>query len=161
MKATALLLALVSTSAALDIYLRKDKVCQGSAEVCTNINPNTCCGKHFPALPRPGNGPKWWGSVGFRENIWTIDTRGHDYNGAGSCGGVKEGRRESARYSCLGGVPGDSAYYGGGYGIVGKKREVQIGPQKCVEPDRAVFHDGEGWHEYNLTTLSLERRFEM
>lgn len=135
---TAALLTLVGSASAVDLYFHVNGDCSGSAVVCSNMNPNTCCGVGARDI---------YPSVAVRgiPTNWNLNCRGHF---GGGCTFVRQARNSNgANWVCLNDSQG--WYSGIGYSFVGKKRdeitpagEAGAAAEECAKPDLAVFADG-------------------
>ncbi|KAM7190186.1 hypothetical protein V8F20_009808 [Naviculisporaceae sp. PSN 640] len=163
-----ILVGLLSASAnlvgAIDIYLYDaDHGCAGAAYVCTNVNPNVCC----------GNDSNDHHSIAFRAKppSWSLDLRGHS---GGRCsrttiaGQSGTGGTDTCWTTAPGRIPlGD--FSGAGYSFRNKRRTTAEGlcPDTDEEsstcggrqlPDRLDLADGT---KYNITGLTHAERLEL
>ncbi|KAH9210890.1 hypothetical protein DL95DRAFT_512468 [Leptodontidium sp. 2 PMI_412] len=139
----ATLLRLATAASAIDVYFHFDRSdCQGRSAVCTNLNPDTCCGVPTGSVP----------SLGFRDipTNWFLQVRGHE---GGGCRLTKTLETASfTNFKCLGNGP----YTGAGYGFLSRKTvrgtegvEIQAA-EKCTLPDLLVLEDES---KYSLSGL--------
>ncbi|RYP08895.1 hypothetical protein DL764_001605 [Monosporascus ibericus] len=134
-----ILLGLVATASAIDIYLHVGGGCGGNSVVCTNINPNTCCS---------GSSVEIFPSVGFRgiPTFWNLQCRGH--TGA-NCAGLREIQTaQNTNFVCL----NNGGFSGGGYGFNGRKRDdcASGGCTTYQKADTLLLEDG---GKYNIADL--------
>ncbi|KAK2751260.1 hypothetical protein CKAH01_06446 [Colletotrichum kahawae] len=129
-----ILLSLVASVSAIDIYLHVGGGCGGNAVVCTNINPNTCCG---------GSGVDIFPTVGFRgiPTNWNLECRGHS---GGNCNNLREVQpARNTNFVCL----YSGGFSGGGYGFAARKRAEDDscstgGCANQANPDTLLLEDG-------------------
>ncbi|KAK3313363.1 hypothetical protein B0H66DRAFT_629129 [Apodospora peruviana] len=118
-----LFLGLAATASAVDLYLYTGNCFNSAGIVCTNINPNTCCG---------GSNVNIFPQVGFRAipATWNLECRGH---AGGFCNQIRQVQRASGgRDLCLGSGP----FSGSGYGFTSKKKRfAQPTEEGCAAED--------------------------
>lgn len=142
-----LLLGLVATVSAIDIYgyTSNEKCGSGAHAVCVNANPGSCCVSASGDIFR---------SIGFRAIPTNWNIIGQAYNGGG-CKNVKfTAQSQGSQNVCCGG----SWYSGGNYKFTSSKRfqgadESCPANQGCASVHRAdlmMFEDGS---KYNITGL--------
>ncbi|KAL2059975.1 hypothetical protein VTL71DRAFT_9797 [Oculimacula yallundae] len=163
-----ILLGLLSVSAslvgAIDIYLYDAQhSCSGAAFVCTNVNPNQCC----------GNDSNDHHSLAFRAKPreWNLEVRGHSN---GNCRDLTL-RGQSGTGStdtCLTFSNPNSqpigSFSGAGYSFWNRRRTTAEGLSNChtesptcgglQRPDRLDLADGT---KYNITGLTDAERLEL
>ncbi|KAM7194839.1 hypothetical protein V8F33_007037 [Rhypophila sp. PSN 637] len=139
------LIGLVGSASAVDLYFHHSGDCSGASSVCSNMNPDRCCGVGRRDI---------YPSVAVRgiPTNWNLNCRGHF---GGDCLFIRKSQNSNgANWVCLNDSQG--WYSGIGYGFVNKKREpVPAGetgaPQEeCVKPDLAILADGA---QYNIAGL--------
>ncbi|KAI8311000.1 hypothetical protein K4K59_007780 [Colletotrichum sp. SAR11_240] len=128
----------VASVSAINIRFHVGSSCGGNAVVCTNINPNTCCG-------RSGGGI--FPTVGFRgiPTNRNLECMGHS---GGNCNNLREVQpARNTNFICLysGGFSG--GFFGGGYGFAARKRAEDDscstgGCANQVRPDTLLLEDG-------------------
>ncbi|KAK3326841.1 hypothetical protein B0H66DRAFT_169991 [Apodospora peruviana] len=143
------LLGLAASVSAIDAALRVRGGCdsRGGGAVCTNLNPNTCCGVPsgsysslvFYAVPKN----------------WFLELRGHE---GGNCGRVKTvDTLFGGTERCLNSGP----YTGAGYSFLSRKRGEKIEADECsasatpctpVAPDQLFLADGQ---KYNIVDMEI------
>ncbi|CZS89962.1 uncharacterized protein RAG0_09602 [Rhynchosporium agropyri] len=152
------LVGLAASVSAIDVGLRSGSNCNsnGGGWLCTNLNPNTCCGIAtgsvssviFYAIPRD----------------WFLQVRGHE---GGSCGRVRTTENvQGATERCL----SNGQYTGAGYsfnsrkrGIMGTPEDVCAASATCtpVLPDQLSLSDGQKYNIVDMDTGLLEELTEL
>ncbi|KAH8595483.1 hypothetical protein B0O99DRAFT_511918 [Bisporella sp. PMI_857] len=141
-----IILGFATAVSALDVYLHSTTTdCSGPTSlVCTNLNPNVCCGLNSGTVP----------SIGFRGILydWYIECRGYE---GGRCNVLKT--IETAYHTnfvCL----KNSPYTGAGYGFRGKKRGAAAVAEECTPPDLLILENGE---KYSLVGMEASQIDEL
>ncbi|TEA10529.1 hypothetical protein C8034_v009556 [Colletotrichum sidae] len=138
-----ILLGLVASVSAIDIYLHVAGGCDGNSVMCSNMPPNMCCG---------GSGVDIFPTVGFRgiPYEWNLECRGHS---GGNCNNLREVQpARNTNFVCL----YSGGFSGGGYGFAAAKRDGEDGTcaaGSCAfqqKPDTLLMEDG---GKYDLTQL--------
>ncbi|KAF5013634.1 hypothetical protein FDECE_361 [Fusarium decemcellulare] len=136
MKLSGAFLNLVAVASAIDLYAHSNGDCTGNAGVCSNMNPNVCCG-----------GPGGGASVAARGIPigWLVELRA--YNG-GDCNNLASVRGSGGgqTFLCIGG----GFFTGIGYNFYGRKRDEPGNKSGCHRPDTLVLSDGS---KYDLSGL--------
>ncbi|KAI8296446.1 hypothetical protein K4K56_003652 [Colletotrichum sp. SAR 10_98] len=115
---------------AINIHLHVGGGRGGNTVVCTNINPNTCCGL---------SGGDSFPTAGFRgiPTNWNLECMGHSGDNCNNLREVQPAR--DTNFVCL--------YSGGGYGFAARKRAEDSssstgGCANQVKPDTLLLEDG-------------------
>jgi hypothetical protein len=138
MKFFATLLTLVAVASAIDLYGHSDTNCGGNYGVCSNMEPNRCCGASGGSVAARGI------PIG-----WRVEVR--SYTG-GACTNLAQiiGNGASQSFVCVRG----GFFTGVGYNFYGRKRDDgAVDQSECAKPDTLVLTDGT---QYDLTGLADE-----
>ncbi|PQE29354.1 hypothetical protein CJF30_00011354 [Rutstroemia sp. NJR-2017a BBW] len=146
MQLLAIILGLATSASAIDIALRYRSGCdsRSGGHICTNINPDTCCG-----IPTGSANSAIIYAV---PTEWFLEFRGHE---GGNCGPVRTSESfGSATERCLNSGP----YTGAGYSFRSSKREEQesacsLAPEGCnssTMADVLFLSDGQ---KYNIANM--------
>ncbi|KAK4126753.1 hypothetical protein N657DRAFT_668789 [Parathielavia appendiculata] len=125
------LLGLVASASAIDVYFHGSSDCSGGAAVCTGINPNVCC---------TGNSV----SVAYRgvPTNWHINAQGYSGGGCGSPKWLADINGQT--WYCM--TPNSRYNYTGSrYWFVSRRRAEDTCDSNCTEsvkPDTLVLADG-------------------
>jgi hypothetical protein len=125
---THVLLGLVASASAIDIYFHGSGDCSGAASVCSGINPNVCC---------TGNSP----TVAYRgvPTNWHLTARGFS---GGGCGSPKwTGNIQGANWYCMS-ANSRPNYSGANYQFASRRRAEDVECTESVKPDTLVLADG-------------------
>jgi hypothetical protein len=128
MHVTQVLLGLVASASAVDIYFHGSSDCSGAAAVCRNANPNFCC---------TGNSP----SVAYRgvPTNWHLNAQGFSGGGCSTPKWLADIRGTS--YYCM--TPNSRDNYSDSYyWFVSRKRAEESTCEGSAKPDTLVLADG-------------------
>ncbi|KAK0105267.1 hypothetical protein ONS95_004347 [Cadophora gregata] len=157
MKVLNIILGFTASVSAIDIGLRNWGNCdsRGGGWVCTNYNPNVCCG-----IPSGSVSSVVFYAV---PTNWNLEVRGHE---GGNCA------RTRTTDSLFGGTEkclNSGPYTGAGYGFRGKKRGTEEGAcsqtvGKCtstVMPDVLFLGDGQKYNIVNMDQGLIDELAEL
>jgi hypothetical protein len=122
------LLGLIASASAIDVYFHNSGDCSGAATVCTGINPNVCC---------TGNSP----TVAYRgvPTNWHLNAQGFS---GGGCGSVKwSADINGVNWYCMT-VNSRPNYTGSYYWFASRRRAEDSTCSESVKPDTLVLADG-------------------
>lgn len=125
---TQVLLGLVASASAIDVYFHNSGDCSGAAAVCTGINPNFCCTGDSPTLAYRGV-----------PTNWAINAYGFSNGGCGSPKWTSTIRGDS--YLCMV-VNSRPNYTGTYYTFANRRRAENTECEGSVAPDTLVLADG-------------------
>ncbi len=131
------LLGLVASASAVDIYFHNSGDCSGAASVCTNVNPNVCCTGNSPTLAYRGV-----------PTNWHINAQGFS---GGGCGDPKWlADLNGDNWVCMS-VNSRPNYTGSLYWFASRRRAEDSNCTESVKPDTLVLADGTT--KYNIVGL--------
>ncbi|KAF2205375.1 hypothetical protein GQ43DRAFT_468240 [Delitschia confertaspora ATCC 74209] len=134
-----ILLGLAASVSAIDIRLRAGSGCTGAYQVCTGINPDTCCGLSSARFASVGY-------VAIPTN-WRIQGRAYSNGGCTTLVGLQT--IQGTTNACINEPSGFATLSGGGYNFVSKRRaavpiEQCAAEKSCLsvaKPDTLVLED--------------------
>ncbi|SPQ25459.1 6e1f6bca-a2ff-4ab8-9397-fa392e43dd32 [Thermothielavioides terrestris] len=123
-----ILLGLVTSASAIDVYFWNGGDCSGSATVCTGINPNVCCAGTD-------------NTISFRgiPTNWHITGRGYNNGGCNNLAYQLDNNGQS--WICLE-VVSRYIYTGASYFFPSRRRAESGNCTETVKPDTLVLADG-------------------
>ena len=123
-----LLLGLVASASAIDVYFHESNDCSGAATICTGLSPNLCC---------TGNSP----TVAYRgvPTNWQLNAQGMSGGGCRTPKWLAEFRGQS--WVCMA-ISSRENYTGSYYWFVSRRRAEETSCTESVKPDTLVLADG-------------------
>jgi len=122
------LLGLVASASAIDVYFHNSNNCSGAATICRGLNPNVCCAATSATVAYRGV-----------PTNWRLDADGFSNGGCTTPKWRTEFKGQT--WACMG-ISSRQDYTGSLYWFVNRKRAEDRTCKETVKPDTLVLADG-------------------